>query len=1719
MPATPAPSPRRDSKWFILALGFLILNGWAVFKWTAGPGRAPEMEAPPSAAAAAQATLLRCNGVALGSYDNRARYAILRADFSEPVASVRVARYLEAFRTSAGTNQPVSADVVGDIRSRTILVKVQGVDPGDALTVVFGKGLPSASGKVALPLSQTATVSISNGFEPRSVSTECPAFEAPSAMVDFGKEVDVASAEGRVSITPAVTFSLEPEYVGFKINGEFQPGQTYTLVFRKGIKAEDGSVLEKEVSRVAAFGDRGVALSFASSGTYLSPRGALNVPVTTMNLKHCVVSLRRICPENLVFFANGHDRYGYGRYDRHEGLTEPALSNAVALPESPNRENKFYIDLHRLAGADPRGAYYLSAEYRDPEAEEYDRDRVANQLVVVTDLGLTAKHARDGVWVWVNSLRSATPLEHVGVVVHARNNQVLARGSTDHDGLVFLPLVPHPAAEQVPALVTATLDSDCSYVSLADPVRPATEGAAYAENGLPEAFVFTDRGVYRPGETLHAKAVVRLADLTAPAPFPVLFRIMRPDGKVFRDLPATLSDLGTAGVSVELPAYLPTGPYGVSVVMPGTFKELGTLAVAVEDFVPPQIVVAISNLPVRAAANGPLPVSVSARHLFGRAAAGLPVTVDTHLEDQPFKPADWPDYSFGDAEKVAVKKDLALGQALLDDAGQQSFQLSPTGALRPAATVKATLCATVRDSGGRPVSAYASTTLDAYPFYIGLKTLKESGHAKIGEPLRLEILTVCPDGVVTAAPPLTVTVEHAEWVSAMRRQDGHLTWQSTRTKTRLGNPATVSLRDGHGEFLFTPNRAGETVVTLTDPVSGASSSRLFYTAAGDDSWVDWAHDQPASIQLSLDRLSYAPGDTARLAIRAPFTGPALLTVESDRVLEHRLIDLKANASEVEIAVQESYVPNVHCVLSLVRPAVAESTWSAHRAIGSVPLKVVPPGHAAAVTIETPALVCPQSKLPVTVQVRGGEGRPLAQAEVVVMAVDEGICMLTECPVPDPLDYFLRLRAPAVSLHDLYNDLMPVCEDTSDATISHPGGGGGELLGRRLNPIKANRFKPVALWVEGLSTGTDGVARTAFDVPEFTGELRVTAVACGRSTLGAAKHPVTVKRPLVVQAGLPRFLAPEDTCQLTLALFNEMGADAVANWKITCEGPLSVRPDRGQIALAKGASPHLPVQVTAGGVPGLARCTVEVEAGEEHYRETFELAVRPVSVAESRLDFGTVKPGDVLKIAPPAEWLPGTEFLDVSVSTRPDVQFQGSLEWLLRYPYGCCEQTTSASFPLLYLSDLATRVRPGGLGDCDVSQWVTAGIIRLLTMQRESGGFAMWPDSRQEEPWAAIYATHFLVAAKKAGYPLPEDRLPAALGYLRDQLSRAGKPGAASVDERPFICQVLAEAGCPERSWTARLVDQAGELSVSARAHLAAALLAEGKPREGAKLLETIGTPDAGEGGASRTLVLAILLSAWLDVDSTNDEVLRLVHELEGLRVLNHGGWGTTQDNAMALMALGKFSRLTWPDKKPYSGTITPAGAAPMAFDSSAEKRWTSSRPGLVHELVVTNSGPGPCWVGARLEGVPARATLHEVDQGMSIRRSFLDAKGDPMVVSNLVQGSLVVVKLELDTKGETLDNLVVEDLLPAGWEVENPELATARTLSWVKAETDWCVHRELRDDRVLLFTGSLSGTAEYYYTVRAVTPGTFALPPVRVEAMYNPELLSLSGAGVVSVRE
>jgi uncharacterized protein YfaS (alpha-2-macroglobulin family) len=1595
--------------------------------------------------------------------------------------------------------------------------------------------------------------------------------KTPSIRIQFSESVDVKSAAAFIELNPPLKFTVQRDpgrQNTLRLFGDFVPNREYQIKVRAGLASELGYLLIDEFTSTVAITRAAASLGFEGSGGYLSPAGSLLVPITFQNLSECKVSVAPVMASNLVYFARNNssdssynlpvedtddqqragsseydyeDDYGYYRGRRNiEDVIGNVTHKEMKLSGELNKETKDYLKLRDFTKT--KGAYLVQIRGQDVENENsYRRHLSDSRLVVVTDLGISAKSSMDNVFVWVCSLKDAKPAGGVEVTAYSANNQLIAKAMTNADGIAAIPCNAKDK-NATPFLVTAQLGDDLSYLRLDQHGLEGDQTGStrdYRSAGA-EAFLFTDRGIFRPGETLHARTIIRNPDFTAPAAFPVVFQIIKPDGRMFKEIAAMPNEFGAADIETVMPDYLPTGRYSLRLRVPQAKEDMGATSFLLEDFVPPQIRVAVTTEQERFAANEKLKANIFAEHLFGAPAAGLKANIKCIYSPVSFAPKQWTDYQFGaqaarfwggrEAASFAMKPQ-DIENLVLDENGKTTVEIANAIPANAPGPIQALVQASVFEQSGRSITATQKAVLDPYPFYIGIKRI-EGSWLKSGQSHKLTVVAVLPNGEPhKPAKPLTVRLSSIDWnYNYKRTPGGGYTYEGHKVVTLL-KEETLDLSSGTAEYELTPTGYGQNELSITDPDSGSISSFAFYASDYEQSWTTTQRDKPDSLTLKLDQPEYQIGETARLTIQAPFSGTALLTIESDKVLQSRVILLEKNTAEVDVEVKDSYAPNVHCSVSVIRPAVAEAVWKGHRAFGSIPLKVSPRIHRINVALETPQTMLPQSKLKTRIRLTDDAGQPV-NGELTLIAVDEAICMLTSLKTPSPLNWLYELRRLGVESHDVYSELMEVLDESVLAGKSNPGGdgeeeaGAAERLTKRLNPIKANRFKPVSLWASRIAV-TNGTAEVELDVPEFTGELRVMAIACNARQLGSAQGLVKVKRPLIVQPSLPRFLAPGDEFLMDVTVFNEIGKDITAKLQVTCGGPLSSKVNEQRIEIKQGGSASVSVPMVAGNLPGKALCTVTCEAETVKFTDTIEIAVRPPISAEVIADSGSLLPGKTLEIRAPANWLAESVTRRLQVSKEPTLELGHGFQYLLRYPYGCIEQTTSAAFPLLYLPDLANRTFDKSMGKDAAREYVMSGVWRILSMQQPNGGFSYWSGSLDLCPWGTSYATHFLVEAKKAGYEVPKAPLERALKAIRSSLDSSSNDNniyGNIHDQRAYACYVLAIAGEPEHPWQARMLEMKDKLSYYARLMNASAMLVQGEPKRAVELLKELGLPSAGprdQGGCfnSPNRNAALLLSAWLDIDPKNEDVFKLVQTLGKAKI--NGYWGTTQDNAMALMALGKYARRVKQESPDFKAMITLPNGTTEAFDQSKDRKWVIER-NETGAILLTNQGPGNLYYSFESEGVPLDLPayyqkLTAKNQGMSVKREWLDDKGNPLDITQLKQNDLLVAKITLDPHGHTYDNVAIEDLLPAGLEIENPNLDTTQSLPWLTEKSNWCVRRDIRDDRILLFTRPFSGTSTFYYLARAVTPGKYLVPPVSAECMYEPDVRSVTSQAEMTI--
>jgi hypothetical protein len=1534
--------------------------------------------------------------------------------------------------------------------------------------------------------------------------------ENPYLYIEFSHRINPKDANGYLEIDPDVKDAyVDIAYGGdaLYVYGDFKPGQQYTLTALKGMPFGYSEKLPETITRTITMADYNPEFSFQVPGIYMSLAGSKTVPVETMNINSLEAKVHKVYDNNIVYLLNNMGYYGIP-----DDLGLDVVETQINTTGKLNEKNETLIDLDEILEGKSQGLFYLTIEEPD---DYWSRE---SKLILMSDIGIVAKKSDSDLLVWLNSLSTAQAVSGAKVRVYTKTNQQIVEGITDDKGLIHFRDV-DLAGDNEPFVITAATDNDLSFIEVDKCVLSETDfdigGRAYL-SGNYEGFIYSDRGVYRPGETLHLSAIVRGSGVKIPESFPLFLVIKRPDAKIFKKIPALLDKEGQLTLDVAIPDYALTGVYTAQLMLAGSDDVMGSYEFNVEEFMPDRMKVSIEVADKRFKVDEVIPIEVKANHLFGAPAKDRNASITCRLIPVDFYLKKYKSYSFSDEAKSFSTRTLELGEKTTDENGKADFKLSISDKLFPPSSLEISISGVVNEVGGRAVTSVVEMPIDPYPYYIGLRQAIE-GYAQINEDMCFDYVTISPEGNKIEVPELKMSVYRVIWDSIVKKDDhGNYRYVSQR-REELILEDTINTEVSNEQIKFKPETWGSYLIRLegTDSTTHSVSKEFYCSGYG---YTPWAMERPDKIELKLDKKKYLPGDQAQLTINSPFLGRALVTISKGDIISSQVIDLTSNTQTITLPINVSYAPNAYCAVEIIRSLNPDEEWGTYRAYGIIPLMIDNGNHKLKIEIAAPESIEPHESVTINLKVsdQNSQGIP---SSLIVMIVDEGILSLTNFRTPDPFNFFYGKRANDIATSDIYSLLIPDYGKKDLGSDSSPAGDmAAGVYKKYYNPVSAQRVKSVVIYKKGIKTDAQGKAVFTFKAPDFSGSLRVMAVASGISDFGSNQNEIKVIKPLLIRASLPRFLATEDEFIVPVTVFNSTGQDGEVAitlktdtaFEFLSEKNISINIDNdqeGQVYF-KLKSPDLPQKV-------IVKITASMDKWSDEVKT--ELAVRPSSALTSRSASGMITAPSETTINLPGGLVKGTEESSFALMSLPMVEFAGGFKYLVTYPYGCIEQTTSATYPLLYLKDLAPLFDIKTISLETIDCYIDTGIEKVLAMQTYSGGFAMWPGYQKPYNWGSIYATDFLVEADKAGYAVPKLEKAVALDYLEKILSSNDED--IDLNLKAYSCYVLAKSGRVKGSWIRRLQEKQDDLYFSSKFYLAASLAILGDTKAVSDILgQGMPEPDNRRetGGSLYSPVKenAIALSIYTDLDCDNPIVPVLVKRLNDS--LNNGRWLSTQDNARALLALGKYTKYANTQISDYSGTIYNGQNLLAEFESEAGakiKNVSLANEGLNIKLI----GQGKAYYYWTMEGVPIEDETKEEDKGLAIRRTYFDRKGKELDLSDIKQGQIIVVDLIIKAD-MPYQNLIIQDLLPAGFEIENPRISSREKLNWIKKDAFEPDHYDIRDDRLLIFT-DIYDTEElhYRYIVRAVTKGKFTLPAVSASCMYDPSIKSISGKGSIQI--
>ncbi len=1490
-------------------------------------------------------------------------------------------------------------------------------------------------------------------------------------------------------------------------------GETYAIALREGLPSTVGEDLLKTADFSIYVRDRSPLVRLAGKAYVLPKTGQQGIPLVSVNTDRVKVTVYRIGDRNLIDSVLGGDfernLYAYALNDIAEQKGEQVWTGELDVEKELNQDITTDFPINEAVPALKPGVYVLAAAPASVPQDDYGER--ATQWFIVSDLGLTAFSGGDGVHAFVNSLATTEALGGVELRLLARNNEVLAKQTSDAKGEVsFDAALTRGEGGLSPAMLVASSPAgDYAFLSLkGSPFDLTDRGVAGrdAPDGL-DAYVFTERGVYRTGETVHVTALLRNAASVAAENVPLTLIVTRSDGMEYRR--SVVPDQGVGGRSLDVPiiASAPTGTWRVAAFTDPKRPAIGEATFLVEDYVADRLEFDLTTDAKSISASSPAKIEVDGRFLYGAPASELgldgEIRISKAAELQVF-----PGYVFGlsDEDRSGADTEIIPLADLpdTDSAGKASFTAELTTLPETTRPLQAEIIVRMAEAGGRAVERKLTLPVKPSASMIGVKPLFKGQALGDSDTASFEVILVGADGKPVAQSGLRWQLLRVDSKYQWYRSDGYWQYEPIKITRRIADgsldvsaeqPGRISVPVTWGRYRLE--------VTSADP-QGPETSLGF-----DSGWyAEAGTDTPDVLEIALDKPEYRPGDTMTVAVTVRSAGTVTLAVMGDKLLATSTVEVEPGTAKLPLTVGEDWGVGAYVLATLRRPLDAEAKRMPGRAIGVQWFAIDKHAHTLGVAMDLPERIRPETTLRVPIKLAGLN--PGDEARVVVSAVDVGILNLTNYKAPAPDNHYLGQRKLGTEIRDLYGQLIDGMQGTRGQIRSGGDGGQGGMQGSP--PAQA----PLALYSGIVTVGPDGAAETSFDIPAFAGTVRVMAVAWSKTRVGHQAKDVIVRDPVVLTATLPRFLLLGDKSTLRVDLDNVDGETGDYKIEVATDGPFSLpQADRTlSLQTKKRGGMSLPIEATGVG-SGTVAISVSGPGGFALARQ-YPLEVKPATQILARRMVKPLEPGQTLTLSDDlfADLVPGTGSLALSVTPTAALDVATLLAALDRYPLGCTEQIVSRALPLLYANELSVNLKLAV--DETIDQRIAGAIETVLSRQGSEGGFGLWAPGG-EDAWLDAYVTDFLSRARDRGFSVPDPAFKLALDRLRNYVSTAPEPSSDGGLALAYALYVLARNGVAPVGDLRYLADaKINDLkTATAKAEIGAALAMLGDRLRAEKVFDValaslskepkieIGRTDFG----SPLRDAAVMVTLAAEGDAPKPILVSATQHVGAARNLVKRT--STQEDAwlvLAARALGKQNVSLDVDEAtqvgPYYANFTQA-------DIEAS------------DVTITNTGDGPVDTVVAVSGAPTTPEP-PAEHGFTLNRSFHAFDGTDIDPAQAKQNDRLVVVLKITEPQPQFARLALIDYLPAGFEIDNPQLVASGdtgSFAWL-GELASPVHTEFRDDRFTAAFNRESGDPSVYqvaYVVRAVSPGTYTLPQAEVEDMYSPDRFGRTGTGAVTV--
>ena len=1490
-------------------------------------------------------------------------------------------------------------------------------------------------------------------------------------------------------------------------------GERYGVTLRAGLPSVVKETLAKSAELTVYVRDRKPLVRFTNRAYVLPRTGQQGIPVVSVNTKGVGIEIYRIGDRNLLNtvldsdFQRALSRYEVERLSEQQGVR--VWTGELAVEQTLNADVTTAFPVDQAVGALQPGVYVMTATPQGIPTDD-DYGSFATQWFIVSDLGLSSFSGNDGIHAFVHSLASAEPKAQIEVRLLSRGNEVLASKRTDANGYVqFESNLARGEGGASPALLVASeAKGDYAFLSLKTPGFDLSDrGVAGRRSpaGL-DAFVYTERGVYRSGETVYITALLRDAAGIAAPNVPLTLVVERPDGVEYRR--TTLPDQGVGGRSLSLPITpsASTGTWRIRAFTDPKRPAIGETAFMVEDYVPDRLEFELKAPAGRIARDVPAEIALEGRYLYGAPAAEL--DLEGEVVVAPAKSlAGFAGYQFGVADDEFSAEQQALEDLpQTDEQGKARFTVNLDKVPAVQRLLEARVTIRMAESGGRAVERKITLPVTPAANMIGVKPLFSGRSLGENDQAAFDVVMVQPDGKSVARSGLRYELLKIESRYQWYRQGGSWNYEPIKSTRRIAD-GQIDLAAGTPGRISLPVSWGRYRLDVSSPDSGTLTSVAFDAGF----YAEASADTPDLLELALDKPEYRAGDAMNVAVTARSAGRVTLHVVGERMVATQTADVKPGLNTVKLNVGRDWGNGAYVVATLRRPLDVQQKRMPGRAIGVQWFSIDRKARTLALDMKLPDVMRPNAPLRIPVRLNGlaaGE-----EARIVVATVDVGILNLTNYKPPQPDEYYFGQRRLSAELRDLYGQLIDGMQGTRGQIRTGGDAGGPALEGSP--PVQ----KPLALYSGLVTVKADGTAEVVFDIPAFAGTARVMAVAWSRDKLGAAAGDVIIRDPVVVTATLPRFLLTGDRGTLHVEIDNVEGPAGDYLISAKAEGAIAVE-GTGQrpVYLRARQRDSLSLAMT-GSSAGAGNVNLRVTGPNGFSSErSYPIGVKPATQVATRRTVKPIAKGESVTLSSDlfADLVPGSGQVAISVAPSTALDAATLLKALDRYPFGCSEQITSRALPLLYVNELASAQQLAL--DVDADQRIRDAIDRLLARQGSNGSFGLWSVGG-DDAWLDAYVTDFLTRARERGFVVPDIAFRLALDRLRNSVATAPEPGKDGGRDLAYALYVLARNGNAPLGDLRYIADtKLGDLATPiARAQIAAALgLLGDKPRAErayAAALDAIAPQPKLEFGrtdfGSILRDAAALVTLASEGNAPRQTVTGALSRIDAARGLS--AFTSTQENAWLVLAARALAR----DKGGIALNVNgETRQGPLFRNVTAAALQNAA-------FTVTNTGEDTAQAVISVSGAPLTPEP-AAERGFTIEREYFTLDGEKADIAQVKQNQRFAVVLKITEQQPQFGRIIVADFLPAGFEIDNPRLVSSGdtgTLGWIENAKE-PVHSEFRDDRFSAAFERQAKDAPVFtvaYVVRAVSPGTYVLPQAYVEDMYRPDRFGRTGTGAMEV--